>query len=113
MLGDALRRTRLEQGRTLADVAKDARVSMPYLSEIERGRKEASSEILAAICGALRIELCDVLAMVGDGLAGGRARAAEVIRLDTARAFRAPYPGRAPGSGRGPGDGEAKALLAA
>ncbi len=53
MLGDVLRRTRLEQGRTLADVARSARVSMPYLSEVERGRKEASSEVLRsgdAVC---------------------------------------------------------------
>src|SRR4029453_16628603 len=61
------RRHRQEQGRPLADVARSARVSMPYLSELERGRKEASSEVLAAVCDALRIELADVLA---DVLAG-------------------------------------------
>ena len=55
-LGYLLRRARWEQNRTLADVARAARVSLPYLSELERGRKEASSEILAAVCGALRIE---------------------------------------------------------
>jgi transcriptional regulator with XRE-family HTH domain len=64
LVGDVLRRTRREQGRTLADVARDARVSMPYLSEIERGRKEASSEVLGAVCGALKIELADLLADV-------------------------------------------------
>jgi transcriptional regulator with XRE-family HTH domain len=64
MIGDVLRRTRTEQGRTLADVARAARVSLPYLSELERGRKEASSEVLAAVCDALRIELADVLAEV-------------------------------------------------
>lgn len=64
-LGDVLRRTRLEQRRTLADVARVARVSLPYLSELERGRKEASSEVLAAICEALGIELSDLLAEVG------------------------------------------------
>ena len=53
MVGDVLRRTRQAQGRTLADVARAARVSVPYLSELERGRKEASSEVLAAICDAL------------------------------------------------------------
>lgn len=83
MLGDALRRTRLEQGRTLAAVARAARVSMPYLSEIERGRKEASSEVLAAICDALRIELSDLLAEVGSDLADGRVRRAQVVRLPT------------------------------
>ena len=66
MLGDVLRRTRLEQGRTLADVARAARVSMPYLSEVERGRKEASSEVLAAICDALRLELAELLARGDD-----------------------------------------------
>jgi DNA-binding Xre family transcriptional regulator len=79
MLGDVLRRTRLEQDRTLADVARAATVSMPYLSEVERGRKEVSSEILAAICDALRIDLADLLAEIGAGLAG--ARPAQVIRL--------------------------------
>jgi hypothetical protein len=68
MLGDVLRRTRLDQARTLADVAKAARVSMPYLSEVERGRKEASSEVLAAICDALRIDITDLLAATGRDL---------------------------------------------
>jgi transcriptional regulator with XRE-family HTH domain len=84
MLGDVLRRTRLEQGRTLADVARVARVSMPYLSELERGRKEASSEVLAAICDALRIELSDLLAGVERKLVDDRARRAPVVRLRTA-----------------------------
>ena len=75
MVGDVLRRMRHEQGRTLADVARAARVSMPYLSEVERGRKEASSEILAALCGALDIELGDLLAEVGRDLT------AEVIQF--------------------------------
>lgn len=85
ILGDVLRRTRLEQRRTLADVARAARVSMPYLSELERGRKEASSEVLAAICDALRIELPDLLAEVGRDLVHDRAQRASVIRLETAR----------------------------
>jgi transcriptional regulator with XRE-family HTH domain len=74
LLGDALRRARHGQRRTLADVARAARVSMPYLSELERGRKEASSEVLAAVCDALRVELSDVLAEVGRELAAERAR---------------------------------------
>ena len=61
LLGDVLRRARHGQRRTLADVAQAARVSMPYLSELERGRKEASSEVLAAVCDALGVELSDVL----------------------------------------------------
>ena len=72
-LGYLLRRARWEQNRTLADVARAARVSLPYLSELERGRKEASSEILAAMCGALRIELSDLLAEAGRSLAADRA----------------------------------------
>ena len=78
-LGEVLRRARLEQGRTLADVARAARVSMPYLSEVERGRKEVSSEVLAAVCEALRIELYDVLTEVGRDLAREHAR---VLRLE-------------------------------
>ena len=65
-----LRRIRLDQGRTLADVAAAGRISMQYLSELERGLKEASSEILAAICDALEVDLPDVLAEVGRDLAG-------------------------------------------
>lgn len=64
LIGTVLRRTRLGQGRTLRDVAEVARVSVPYLSEVERGRKEASSELLAAICTALGLDLLDLLAEV-------------------------------------------------
>src|SRR5215207_3247450 len=60
-IGTVLRRLRRQQGRTLQDVADAAGVSMPYLSEIERGRKEASSEILAVICRALGINLPELL----------------------------------------------------
>ena len=60
-LGASLRRLRLRQGRTLRDVSAAARVSLGYLSEIERGRKEPSSELLAAICAALGLTLSDVL----------------------------------------------------
>ena len=85
-LGGVLRRARLEQGRTLADVAGAARVSMPYLSEVERGRKEASSEVLAAVCEALRIELSDVLTEVGRDLARERARErGRLLRLEQPR----------------------------
>ena len=104
MLGDVLRRARREQGRTLADVARAAKVSMPYLSEVERGRKEASSEVLAAICDALGIELSDVLVEVGHGLVEHRAQA-QVVRLEAVRG----RPGRPPA--RGPAD--ARCLLAA
>lgn len=96
MIGGVLRRTRQEQGRTLADVARHAKVSLPYLSELERGRKEASSEVLAAICDALRIELADVLGEVRRDLVDHRAT---VIRLDVARRRRASVPARRNGSG--------------
>jgi transcriptional regulator with XRE-family HTH domain len=82
MLGASLRRARRAQGRTLADVARSAKVSMQYLSELERGRKEASSEVLAAICGALRIDLPDLLTEVGRRLAD--AQGERVIRLGSA-----------------------------
>ncbi|MEU8730881.1 MULTISPECIES: helix-turn-helix domain-containing protein [Streptomyces] len=62
LVGDVLRRERLEQERTLKEVAEAARISMPYLSEVERGRKEASSEVLAAAAGALGLGLGDLLA---------------------------------------------------
>ena len=60
-IGDSLRRARLAQSRTLREVSTSARVSLGYLSEVERGRKEASSELLAAICVALDIPLSRVL----------------------------------------------------
>ncbi|SHK00429.1 Helix-turn-helix domain-containing protein [Nocardiopsis flavescens] len=62
LIGGLLRRTRVGQGRTLREVAEDAQVSLPYLSEIERGRKEASSEVLAAVYRSLGLSLADVLA---------------------------------------------------
>jgi transcriptional regulator with XRE-family HTH domain len=60
-IGDRLRRTRTDQKLTLREVSRAARVSLGYLSEIERGRKEASSELLASICEALRLPLADLL----------------------------------------------------
>lgn len=61
VLGDVLREERQRQERTLAEIAEQAAVSLPYLSEVERGRKEVSSDLLAAICGALDVPLADVL----------------------------------------------------
>jgi transcriptional regulator with XRE-family HTH domain len=63
-LGNTLRGHRLRQRRTLRDVSGAARVSLGYLSEVERGQKEASSELLASICDALEVELADLLAEV-------------------------------------------------
>src|SRR5690242_983105 len=72
LIGMVLRRIRLGQNRTLRDVAEAARVSVPYLSEVERGRKEPSSELLAAICAALDLELIDLLSEVRFEIARGR-----------------------------------------
>jgi transcriptional regulator with XRE-family HTH domain len=69
LLGDALRRLRLRQGRTLREVSATARVSLGYLSEVERGQKEASSELLASICDALGAPLSQVLREVSDNFA--------------------------------------------
>jgi transcriptional regulator with XRE-family HTH domain len=68
-LGEALRRERQAQHRTLREVSSAARVSLGYLSEVERGQKEASSELLASICEALEVRLSNVLREVSDDLA--------------------------------------------
>jgi transcriptional regulator with XRE-family HTH domain len=76
-LGNTLRGHRLSQRRTLRDVSGAARVSLGYLSEVERGQKEASSELLASICDALDLELADLLAEISlelRGAAGGAVR---------------------------------------
>src|SRR5258708_11728139 len=69
LLGDALRRVRLRQSRTLREVSASARVSLGYLSEVGRGQKEASSELLAAICSAFGAPLSQVLREVSDNFA--------------------------------------------
>lgn len=93
LLGEVLRRRRTAQGRTLREVAASARVSLGYLSEVERGRKEASSELLAAICGALGVPMSAVMREVSDELA--RAEAAAVGALSARDAARRPrVPGR-------------------
>jgi transcriptional regulator with XRE-family HTH domain len=61
LLGEVLRAQRMRQGRTLRQVSADARVSLGYISEIERGQKEASSELLASLCTALDTPLSAVL----------------------------------------------------
>jgi hypothetical protein len=79
-VGDVLRDERLRQQRTLTDVAKSASVSLPYLSEVERGRKEASSDVLSAIGGALALPMPDLLE-----------RAAQRLRVHAERTNRAGY----------------------
>jgi len=83
LVGDVLRRERQAQQRTLKEVAEAARISMPYLSEVERGRKEASSEILAAAAQALGLTLSDLLARTQG----------ELLRLTS---HRTPTPRRTP-----------------
>jgi transcriptional regulator with XRE-family HTH domain len=68
-IGESLRRARIAQRRTLREVSSSARVSLGYLSEVERGRKEASSELLAAICQALEVPLAQVLSDVSAAMA--------------------------------------------
>ncbi|MFE4537694.1 helix-turn-helix domain-containing protein [Streptomyces scopuliridis] len=102
LVGDVLRRERLAQERTLKDVAEAARISMPYLSELERGRKEASSEVLAAAARALGLGLADLLA-----LSHG-----ELTRPGRTHTRRAPIGQERPGPGRG-GSGSYEARLLA
>ncbi len=118
LLGDVLRRLRLRQGRTLREVSAAARVSLGYLSEVERGQKEASSELLAAICSALETPLSQVFREVSDNfalaelqsepvLAGAREpalAAPSASRIDTqvaSQAYTAGRPGLSLGAGRG------------
>jgi transcriptional regulator with XRE-family HTH domain len=68
-IGDVLRDVRQRQGRTLREVSHSARVSLGYLSEVERGQKEASSELLSSICSALDVPLSLMLREVSDRLA--------------------------------------------
>ena len=69
LLGDVLRDRRTQRGLTLREVSAEARVSLGYISEIERGQKEASSELLASLCDALEVPLSAVLREVSDAVA--------------------------------------------
>ncbi len=79
-LGDVLRAERMHQGMTLRELSSSARVSLGYISEIERGQKEASSELLAALCEALDVPLSEVLREVSDQIA------AEEVALEVVEA---------------------------
>lgn len=79
LLGDVLRSQRLRQGRTLREISGEARVSLGYISEVERGQKEASSELLAAICAALDVPLSTILSEVSDAVALEEARIAMAL----------------------------------
>lgn len=95
-IGDRLRETRNAKRRTLREVSRAARVSLGYLSEVERGRKEASSELLAAICDALELPLPELLTHVAIDMTVPEALARQVagdervprepsVSLDTSR----------------------------
>ncbi|RXZ73054.1 helix-turn-helix domain-containing protein [Agromyces albus] len=95
VLGEVLRGERLEQERILTEVASTAGVSPQYLSEIERGRKEPSSEVLGSVADALGLALVDVVRRVGEVL-GERQEAErrnaerrELLRVEASFAFRA------------------------
>ncbi len=94
-IGESLRRARIAQGRTLREVSSSARVSLGYLSEVERGRKEASSELLAAICQALDLPLSQVLSDVSSTMAEADFAASGAQR-EPAAAERATVPAAEP-----------------
>lgn len=81
VVGRTLREERQRQGRTLADVAERSGVSLPYVSEVERGLKEPSSEVLGAVAGALGLRLLDLTARVTRELAAVPARATGPLAL--------------------------------
>lgn len=101
IVGGVLRRERLAQERTLKDVADEARISMPYLSELERGRKEASSEVLAAAAHALGLGLAELLALAQGELARLTSTVPGAVRRDgTATSLATRSVGRAGHAGR-------------
>jgi transcriptional regulator with XRE-family HTH domain len=97
-VGDALRRRRQAQGRTLREVAEAAGVSLTYLSEVERGRKEASSEVLEAVCAALHLGLAELFFEVAETLAAAEAVPVPAIGFlpPRPRAAAVPVPDPAP-----------------
>ncbi|MEU1814076.1 helix-turn-helix domain-containing protein [Streptomyces roseifaciens] len=98
VVGDVLRRERLAQKRTLKDVADAGRISMPYLSEVERGRKEASSEVLAAAAKALGLSLAELLALVQAELI----RLASRTQVQSVQSVRSVQPVRSAGQAAAP-----------
>ena len=90
LLGDVLRRLRIRQGRTLREVSASARVSLGYLSEVERGRKEASSELLAAICVALETPLSQVFREISDNFALAELQSESVLDAASEPGMRVP-----------------------
>jgi len=102
LLGEVLRSQRMRQGRTLRQVSADARVSLGYISEIERGQKEASSELLASICSALDVPLSEILMEVSDAAALEEAAleiASQLQRVAIGPTARSPKPQASASSG--------------
>jgi transcriptional regulator with XRE-family HTH domain len=95
VIGDALRARRQGQHRTLREVSSAANVSLGYLSEIERGQKEPSSELLAAICDALGARLSELLREVSDTVALAEQMPGVLVPVQDEPAQPAPTP-RAP-----------------
>ena len=83
LIGESLREERMAQGKTLREVSQSARVSLGYLSEVERGQKEASSELLAAICAALDVPLSVILNLVSEKMAAHEQLHQRVAALPT------------------------------
>ncbi|MER5951846.1 helix-turn-helix transcriptional regulator [Streptomyces sp. NPDC001904] len=110
VVGDVLRRRRRAQGRTLQDVADVAGISMPYLSEMERGRKEASSEMLAAVAGALGLGLVDVLALAQGELARA-AQGRRTVAVTTAVSVTSAVSGTAAVAVRGAGQARGRGTV--
>jgi transcriptional regulator with XRE-family HTH domain len=98
-VGDRLRHARTTQQRTLREISREARVSLGYLSEVERGQKEASSELLASICGALELPLAELLHHVAADIGA----AAQVSAMDEVT-----DPKARPAGEDASGDGEAR-----
>ena len=92
-IGSVLRRLRTERGATLREVSERSRISVPYLSEIERGRKEASSEILAALCRVLDLGEGQLMALVAAEFADSQVLSLVGSESPQAAAAAAPAPG--------------------
>jgi transcriptional regulator with XRE-family HTH domain len=82
-IGEVLREVRMRQGRTLRQISNEAQVSLGYISEIERGQKEPSSELLAAVCAALDVPLSVILLEVSARLAADERADAIAVSIDT------------------------------
>jgi len=110
VVGETLRGLRLRQRRTLREVSSSARVSLGYLSEVERGQKEPSSELLASICAALDVELSELFAEVSSTLrreeklaaVGTVGRIATIPGTGSARISTAPLGARPSSESAGP-----------